>query len=390
MMSLVKPISTVFVSIPFDGRFDGVFQTVSELASQQQLDAVRMDEASGLARLIPDEIRRLIRDARLVVADVTGSNPNVLHEVGLAQAYGKPLVLLTQETPDQAAFNVRSLTVLRYAPDRLRDLEGALRRALSEVTSPNEVLRAMLVPSTLGRPGDGAPFVVVASPLSYRRARGRTGGYAVLRRTSSDYVGIRGILQGFGLLFDFDVLPEMLDPEDCKDEVIRERMNMYCIASPKANRWTGVLLEEYSRRWAPTLAFRPDPESPDVRNVRLSILCDGAALRPIGWPIEAMRDRYERDFGLIIRGPNPYDSELMTAIIAGRSSLGTEAACLAFTDPGVVETIQDRLSSLRVVLEDHKMPFWVLVSMKRAIGDSKEEGIRESLKVERVDAFSRK
>src|SRR5216683_1454002 len=75
---------------------------------------------------------------------------------------------------------------------------------------------------------------------------------------------------------------------------------------------------------------------------------------------------------------------------AGRTPLGTEAACFAFTDPNAVKIIQERLVPLGISLEDHKAPFWVLVSMKRAIGDQREEAIRGTLTIERVDTFKRR
>ena len=383
-------MNTVFVSIPYNGRFDDVYDLVYRLASQRQLQAVRVDRLEKTMEPVATLIQRCIREARLVVADITGNNPNVLHEVGLAQALGKPLVLLTQDPPESAAFNVRGFALIKYDPHQWEQLEQKLSSALAEATSPNELLRAMLAPSTLGWPQVDTRFVVIASPLSYRRAQGRSGGYTKLRRTSSDYVGVRGILQGFGLLFDFDVLPDMLDPEDCHDSVLEEEMNLYCIASPKANRWTEIILEKYSRHWAPTLAFRPDPKSKDVRNVSLSILSDGQVLGPPGWSFNDEGDRYQKDFGLIVRGPNPYHPDLMVAILAGRSSLGTEAACLAFTDPEKVKMIQDRIAPVGGTVENHKVPFWVLVSMQRAIGDHKEESIVETLTIERADVFARK
>ena len=379
-------LNTIFVSIPFDGRFDGVFDAISALASKRGLKAERIDYSSMLARPVMEQILRAIREARLVIADVTGSNPNVLHEVGLAQALGKPIVLITQEEPEYAAFNVRSLTVIRYNVTDLGRLTQKLDEALAETTSPNELLRTMLVPSTLGWPTRDARFVIVASPLSYRRVVGRAGGYTKLRRTYSDYVGVRGILQSFGLLFDFDVLPDMLDPEDYTDRVLEEPMNVYCIASPKANRWTGTILEEYSRRWNPRLTFRANPESKNLRNVSVSIFCDDEILRPSGWVLNDPDDRDKKDFGLIVRGPNPYNPELMTAVIAGRSSLGTEAACIAFTDPDSLENIQNRLMAVGVSLDDHRIPFWAMVSIRR---DDRGEAIRNTLKIERVEIFTR-
>ncbi len=375
--------------MPFDPRFKVVFHTIETAARRRSLEAVRIDESVLLDRPISSAVHRQLRDSRLVVADVTGSNPNVMNEIGLAEAFGKPLVLITQEKPEAAPFNIRNLQLLTYSLDELNSLLPRLDRAFSEATSPNELLRAMLVPSTLGRPTRESWFVIAASPLSFRRAVGRQGGYGMLRRTSSDYVGIRGIMQSFGLLFGFDALPDNLDPEDCKDNVLQEPMNLFCIASPKANRWTGSVLEEYAKRWCPQLAFRADSASSNLRNVSVSIWCDEETLRPPGWDASAMRDRYWKDFGVIIRGANPYHEDCMAAVIAGRSSLGTEAACTAFTDPTAISKIRQRLSGLNIDLENHKQPFWVVASMKRR-KDEKEEADRESLKIERVDSFFKK
>lgn len=380
-------VNDIFVSFPFDGQFDVVFEAVREVAARRDLNAVRIDKSSLLAQPVSDTILRRIREARLVIADITGGNPNVLNEVGLAQAFGKPLVLMTQDEPINAPFNIRHFQILHYTPDNLPRLQQMVQKALSEATSPSEVLRAMLVPSTLGRPTTESWFVIAASPLSFRRAMGRKGGYKKLRRTSSDYAGVRGILQSFGLLFGFDALPDNLDPGDCDDCVLQESMNVYCIASPKANRWTSTLLDEYAKRWAPRLEFRADSTSPDLRNVRVSIFCDGQMVCPLGWSINDEGDRYARDFGVIVRGPNPYHEDRMAAVIAGRSSLGTEAACTAFTTPAAIETIRQRLAGLDIDLENHKQPFWVIVSLQRALGDKKEEAIRESLRIERVERF---
>ncbi len=247
----------------------------------------------------------------------------------------------------------------------------------------------MLVPSSLGPPTRESWFVIAASPLSFRRAMRRTGGYKKLRRTSSDYVGVRGILQAFGLLYGFETLPDNVDPEDCNDVVLREPMTLYCIAAPKANRWTRELLYEFQQEWAPKIEFRVDPTSRDLQNPKVSIFCDDELLRPPGWEVNVEGDRYAQDFGLIVRGPNPHHKELMVAVVAGRSSLGTEAACTAFTDPDAIAKIRQRLDGLEMDLENHEQAFWAIVSMKRALGDQKEEAIRESLKIERVEEFRR-
>lgn len=379
-------MADVFTSMPFNEDFDSIWNAIRQVTAKQGLSCYRTDQ-EHLAEPIHEAVWTGIKQSRFVVADITGNSPNVLNEVGFAQALGKPLILVCQGSPTETAFNLSNLRILRYEPEDLEHFSTLLESALSEATSPRENLRAILVPRSLGYPSLDSRFVIAASPLSYRRAVGRSGGYRTLRRTSSDYVAVRGILRAFGLLFGFDTLPDIVDPEDCTDEVLESRMDLYCIASPKANRWTRGVLDGFHEQWVPRIEFRADASTKSLRNVRVSIFSDSAELCPPGWALNAEGDRYARDFGLIVRGPSPFHENHLAIVIAGRSSLGTEAASIALTEPGVVKLILERLHGLRVNPEDHRQPFWVLVSMNRAIGDGKEESIRDSLTVHQVATF---
>ncbi len=199
-------MSYVYVSIAYDDDSESVYEAIKAASDRRSLSTIRTDRGFVTRGPVSVQVHRQIRDSRVVVADISGSNPNVMNEVGLAEAFGKPLILITRDNPESAPFNVRNLQLLKYQLkiEELRSLQEQLERALSQATSPNETLRAMLVPSTLGTPTRESWFVIAASPLSFRRAAGRQGGYKRLRRTSSDYVGIRGIMQSFGLLFGFD------------------------------------------------------------------------------------------------------------------------------------------------------------------------------------------
>ena len=55
----------------------------------------------------------------------------------------------------------------------------------------------------------------------------------------------------------------------------------------------------------------------------------------------------------------------MVTILAGRSSVGTEAACIAFTNRKFVKEISERLKVDGCSLTNHRHPFRVLVSMER-------------------------
>lgn len=238
-------------------------------------------------------------------------------------------------------------------------------------TGKTGLLASMIVPQSLFEASPTLKhekFVITGSPLSFRRAFKKGYGYDRFLKTYADYVGIRGILQAFGLLFGFDALPEILDPEDFTEEVLfSTEMNIYCIASPKANRWTGILMREFQKKWSPKLDFRSDPdlEENDLRDIRISLFQDGKPKHPDGWDLHHERDRYVQDYGIIIRGPHPIFPDKMIVILAGRSSLGTEAACRAFTDPTVIEQIHNWLQLKKIDLNDHRQAFRVLVSMKR-------------------------
>ena len=363
-------MATIFFSRPFNESFTPVTEIVKKIVERHSHSLIQTSDEIYADEPVPSKIFRMIRDSVVVIADITGSRPNVLHEIGICQALGKPLVIITQDDPNDADFNIRTFPILRYNNNDLEGLGDLLEKAVSLVHSSTGALRSMLVPSSLGiATQESSPFVIAASPLSFGMTRGyrAEGLYTELMPTSSDHVGIRGIYQAFGLLYGFDALPDSLDPDEYDDSVLEtEPLNLYSIAGPKSNRWTQLLLDRFAtNRWVPRIQFRADQSSEDLRNVKLSLYSDNVLLSPSGWAINRRGDRDQRDFGLIIRGPNPFHGNNMVLIIAGRSSLGTEAACRAALTPHIISRISDFLSLDGISIEDHTKPFYALVSMQR-------------------------
>src|SRR5437870_8522587 len=70
-----------------------------------------------------------IKDARCVVADLSGKNPNVFYELGLAHAVGKPTLILSQSVED-VPFDLQHMRIIRY--DRKSRERGALKRRVSQ------------------------------------------------------------------------------------------------------------------------------------------------------------------------------------------------------------------------------------------------------------------
>jgi hypothetical protein len=102
-----------FVVMPFESLFDTEYERVIKPAVEEVgLECLRADEIFGKPRLV-DDIWRSIRSARVIVAELTGRNPNVLYEVGLAHAVRKPVIIITR-TKDDVPFDLGALRYLFY------------------------------------------------------------------------------------------------------------------------------------------------------------------------------------------------------------------------------------------------------------------------------------
>ena len=73
----------------------------------------RADDIRAHQNILKDIISALAESA-LIVADLTGSNPNVYYELGLAHAFRKRVILLTQQV-DDLPFDLRSYRVIPYS-----------------------------------------------------------------------------------------------------------------------------------------------------------------------------------------------------------------------------------------------------------------------------------
>src|ERR1051325_5508074 len=128
---------TCFVMMPFAAPYQSLYDQILKPAIEQTgLTPIRADEVFSKPQ-ITHEIWSQLRAARCCIADLTGKNPNVLYEVGLAHAIGKPTLVLTRNEED-VPFDLRALRYLYYdthqpfwgeiLKDRVSDL---LRRAIA-------------------------------------------------------------------------------------------------------------------------------------------------------------------------------------------------------------------------------------------------------------------
>jgi hypothetical protein len=111
----------VFVLMPFSSEFDSVYRYgIKAAAADVGVDCQRVDEqifAEGILVRVYTEIAR----ADVVVADMTGCNPNVFYEVGYAHALNKPVILVTRDAT-HIPFDLKHTQHIVYgkSPARLR------------------------------------------------------------------------------------------------------------------------------------------------------------------------------------------------------------------------------------------------------------------------------
>ena len=92
--------------------------------------------------LVMEDVWRGINQAAIVIADVTGRNPNVLYELGIAHTLGKDVILLTQNI-DDVPFDTRSLRHITYEDnvDGLDKLASELPRHLEALSASQSKAR---------------------------------------------------------------------------------------------------------------------------------------------------------------------------------------------------------------------------------------------------------
>jgi hypothetical protein len=110
----VEPTDTSFVMMPFANPIGGYYGSIYEPAIKKAgLTAIRADtDIFGTGKII-DQIWTGINRAKVLVAELTGRNPNVLYELGLAHALHKPVVLVSSNEAD-VPFDVRHVRVIYY------------------------------------------------------------------------------------------------------------------------------------------------------------------------------------------------------------------------------------------------------------------------------------
>ena len=125
-----------FVLMPFDEGSTALYTDfIRPVLEEKGLTVARADDIESNRNILRDVIEGIDK-CDLVVAELTGNNPNVLYELGLAHALRKPVLHLTQNI-DDVPFDLRSYRMIEYSRDfskigEAKEKLGSNARAFSD------------------------------------------------------------------------------------------------------------------------------------------------------------------------------------------------------------------------------------------------------------------
>ena len=137
---------TCFVVMPFaepiGGYYDDLYKPAIEKA---KLKAERADSDIYGTGQIVGQIWKGINSARVLVAELTGRNANVLYELGLAHALHKPVVLICSKANEEdVPFDLRHVRVVYYDKDDpfwgTKLIEKVAEKILSVLQDPKDAI----------------------------------------------------------------------------------------------------------------------------------------------------------------------------------------------------------------------------------------------------------
>lgn len=103
---------TCFVLMPFREEFNEIYSLIRDALSKLKIKTIRADELA-VPGLITDQIAEQIARSEFVLADITGQNPNVMYEIGIALTLGKHVILISQES-QRIPFDISTYRILIY------------------------------------------------------------------------------------------------------------------------------------------------------------------------------------------------------------------------------------------------------------------------------------
>ena len=149
----MTPKPFVFMVMPFaDTTANQVYDNiVKPLCSELGYDVKRADEYVT-TQVIYDEIVQSIQEATIVIVDISGKNPNVMFELGIAHALRQPsTIILTHDDVTNSPFDIKHFRINEYENSIAggEKLKTKLRDTIITIQKLGHAAPTKLKPTTL-------------------------------------------------------------------------------------------------------------------------------------------------------------------------------------------------------------------------------------------------
>lgn len=121
-----------FVLIPFQEDFLCIYEAaILPALNNAGLRGTHAGEIFDNREIVED-IWESICTSKIIVADVSGKNPNVFYELGICHTLGKEVIVITQNDAD-VPFDIRHLRYIHYEKNKLSLLKSNLEKTIKRV-----------------------------------------------------------------------------------------------------------------------------------------------------------------------------------------------------------------------------------------------------------------
>lgn len=125
-------IGTAFIVMPIKPEFDLTLGLITDVCSSLGIKAQRADDISK-QDFIMANILEGIAKSEIVIVDITGNNPNVFYELGIAhtlRSRSSTLIITQDEDVSKSPFDIRHWSILKYSNNNKAALKVALKERI--------------------------------------------------------------------------------------------------------------------------------------------------------------------------------------------------------------------------------------------------------------------
>lgn len=136
LTSLAVDDNKVMCLMPFHKRFRKIYDSISQVCASMSKTAVRSDDEFVSGDILKYTIR-LILESQIIIAVLDGRNANVFYEIGIAQAVGKTVILVSDISKFQdVPFDLKNNRILLYKD--LDDLKEKILNVFKDISYVDE------------------------------------------------------------------------------------------------------------------------------------------------------------------------------------------------------------------------------------------------------------